>query len=66
MSALENAQRPILYDGRTTVTAVEPTTESLYNLLLHYEVLKTKLVCLNQLIADLPKPERATEMRFLL
>jgi len=49
-----------------TATAVEPTLEPLYNLLLHYKVLKTKLTDLNQLIGDLIKPERALETQFLL
>jgi hypothetical protein len=52
--------------GRTADTAIEPIVESLYNLLLNYKLLKTKLTNLNQLTADLIKSDRATATQFLL
>ena len=52
--------------GRSTDTAIEPVLETLYNLLLQYKTFKTKLTDLNQLVADLIKPERAVETQFLL
>ncbi len=52
--------------GRNTDTANEPVLDTLYNLLLHYKLLLSKLTDLNQLVADLIKPERAVETQFLL
>lgn len=52
--------------GRNTDTANEPALDTLYNLLLHYKLLLSKLTDLNQLVADLIKPERAVETQFLL
>ncbi len=52
--------------GRNTDTVNEPVLDTLYNLLLHYKLLLSKLTDLNQLVADLIKPERAVETRFLL
>jgi DNA invertase Pin-like site-specific DNA recombinase len=52
--------------GRTTDTAIEPTLETLYNLLLNYKLLRSKLSDLNKLVGDLIKSERATSTQFLL
>jgi hypothetical protein len=52
--------------GRSTDTANEPILETLYNLLLQYKLLRSKLSDLNQLVADLIKPERAVDTQFLL
>lgn len=52
--------------GRKAVTAIEPALDPLYNLLLNYKVLKSKLTDLHVLIGDLIKPERALETQFLL
>lgn len=52
--------------ARSTHTANEPMLDTLYNLLLHYKLLLSKLTDLNQLVADLIKPERAVETQFLL
>lgn len=56
----------VKYAGRSTDTVNEPVLDTLYNLLLHYKLLLSKLTDLNQLVADLIKPERAVETRFLL
>jgi DNA invertase Pin-like site-specific DNA recombinase len=55
-----------ILNGRNTDTANEPVLDTLYNLLLHYKLLLSKLTDLNQLVADLIKPERAVETQFLL
>lgn len=52
--------------GRSTDTTNEPILEALYNLLLNYNLLRSKLTNLNQLVADLIKSERATKTLFLL
>lgn len=52
--------------GRSTDTANEPVLETLYNLLLNYKLLRSKLTDLSQLVTDLIKSERATETQFLL
>lgn len=56
----------VFFIGRNTDTANEPVLDTLYNLLLHYKLLLSKLTDLNQLVADLIKPERAVETQFLL
>ncbi len=52
--------------GRSSDTANEPILEALYNLLLNYNLLRSKLTNLNQLVADLIKSERVTKTLFLL
>ena len=52
--------------GRNTDTATEPNLDTLYNLLLNYKLLKSKLLDLNQLVANLIKSEIATKKQFLL
>lgn len=53
-------------NGRSTSTAIEPMLDALYALLLNYQLLRTKLSDLNQLVADLVKSERALNTDFLL
>lgn len=52
--------------GRSTSTAIEPVLDTLYNLLLNYQLLRSRLTDLNQLIADLVRPERVATNQFLL
>jgi len=52
--------------GRQTRTAIEPVLDSLYNLLLNYNLLRSKLTDLNELVANLVKPERVVANDFLL
>lgn len=57
--------RPILF-GRQTRTTIEPVLDSLYNLLLNYNLLRSKLTDLNEIVANLIKPERVVSNDFLL
>jgi len=52
--------------GRSTDTANEPIVTALHDLLLNYDLIRTKLVNLNQLTADLVKSDRAMATQFLL
>lgn len=55
-----------IYFGRQNSTVIEPILDSLYNLLLNYQLLQRKLTNLDQLVSDLIKPERVMKMDFLL
>jgi hypothetical protein len=55
-----------IFIGRSTDTANEPIVAALHDLLLNYELIRTKLVNLNQLTADLVKSDRAMATQFLL
>jgi len=52
--------------GRDKMTSVEPILDSLYTLLLNYDLLKYRFECLDRLNVDLIRSERAKQIEFML